>query len=624
VRFVRAGTSETAPWLSATKVNNGYAVVVDATNLTAGTYNAQAVVSGGWPAQDIQVPIALTLGEGLVLPADQLKVIGSESTASTLNGTVPVDVVAGPAVNWTAQSFAPWLILTDNAGATGETLAYRIDPDQLSTLANDGTEVSGGITITPSRSTMSPRTFAVRVSKRLAAVTHVGPYLQPAGSNTRVILRGYGFDSVGNLAARLQFSGGTVTQITRVNDTELIVKTGPLGLGTFPFSFTNALNVTTATAAVKTYMSQTFSATSMPTGGTLRGMFYDAERSSVYLVNQHLESLQRFHFTNQWQLTSLPLPAIVSAGLTQDGSRLMVATSTSSQSRIRQLDPADMTVQLSSKDFDRTIASDWNGTIPTTNDGRSWFALGSGWNDMAYFDATSETMTLVKPTFNTSFYGGPGFAMSRDGERLMILQTGSNWQDMLYMDAADSVVKVNPANLQNNYRMSFSDDASRYLNDNYEVRDRDFALIGRLPSPLPRATGDNADRYVMRSVLSPDGSRVYAVAVLDNFYYQSDPARLYVFDSSTRQPASDVLPTLGYMNIAAQPTCSPLPPNTTCYWNSYITVSPDGNTVFIAGDSNFVVVPVANANLLPVASTPPPGVHKLSRGGFVPWRLTLQ
>jgi hypothetical protein len=78
------------------------------------------------------------------------------------------------------------------------------------------------------------------------------------------------------------------------------------------------------------------------------------------------------------------------------------------------------------------------------------------------------------------------------------------------------------------------------------------------------------------------------------------------------------------MNIAAQPTCSPLPPNTTCYWNSYITVSPDGNTVFIAGDSNFVVVPVANANLLPVASTPPPGVHKLSRGGFVPWRLTLQ
>jgi len=623
VRFVRAGTNEPVPWLSATPVANGYGVVVDATNLSAGTYSAQAFVTGAYPTQEVLVPIALTVGVGLVLPADQLKVIGSESTAATLVGTVPVNVVAGPPVNWTAQSGAPWLTLTDGAGVTGETLAFKVDPDQLGDVPNVGTEFWGGITITPQRPNMSPRTFAVRVVKRLAAVTHVGPYLQPAGRDTRVVLRGSGFDGVGNLAARLHFTGGTVTQITRVNDTELIVNTGPLGLGTFPFSFSNALNVTTDTASLKTYTPQTYPAASFTTGGDLRGMFYDAERASVYLVNQNLESLQRFHFTNQWNLTSLPVPAIVSAGLSQDGSRLLLATSTSSQGRIRQLDAADMNLQISSTDLSTPIATDWNGTIHTTNDGRSWFAVGSGWNDMAYFDASTNAMTIVRPPISTSFYGGPGFGMSRDGERLMILQTGSNWQDMLYMDAVDSVVRVNPANLQNNYRMSFSDDASRYLNYNYEVRDHDFALIGRLPSPLPRASGDNQDHWVLRSVLSPDGSRVYAVAVPNDYPYHSTPARLYVFDSSTRQPASDELPTLGFVNIAAYPACSPLPPNTTCYSNSYITISPDGNTVFVAGSSNLVVVPVSNLNLMHVTRAPPSAAQKIGRGATVPWHLNL-
>ena len=100
----------------------------------------------------------------------------------------------------------------------------------------------------------------MRVSKRLAAVTNVGPYLQPTGRDTRLILRGYGFDAVSNLAARLKFTGGTVSQITRVNDTELVVNTGPLNLGTFTFSFTNALNVPTATASVRTYTPQNFAA----------------------------------------------------------------------------------------------------------------------------------------------------------------------------------------------------------------------------------------------------------------------------------------------------------------------------------------------------------------------------
>ena len=50
VRFVKAGTNDPAPWLSATPVAGGYAITVNATDLVAGTYNAQALVTGAFRA----------------------------------------------------------------------------------------------------------------------------------------------------------------------------------------------------------------------------------------------------------------------------------------------------------------------------------------------------------------------------------------------------------------------------------------------------------------------------------------------------------------------------------------------------------------------------------------------
>lgn len=614
VRFTMPYAEEAVSWLSSTSVTGGHDIVVDATDLTAGTYTAWARVSGAWPTQEIAVPIALTVGPGLVRPADVLEDIESDTTAADLAGTVPIDVAAGPVTNWSATSDASWLVLTDASGATGETLGYRIDEAQLATLGN-GTQHTAHVTVTPQRTTMTPVTFEVHLSKRLAAVTSVGPYLQPAQRDVRVILRGFGFDGIADLGARLQFTGGTVTQVTRVNDTELVVEIGPLPQGSWPFSFTNVLNQPAASASLRTYMPQTFAEAVVPTNGAIRGLFYDAERSSVYAVNVGLESLQQIRFDGaQWQLTSLAVPAILSAGLTQDGTRLLVASSGPGVSRIRQQDAQDMSTQLASTDLSQQIYRGFtniDGVIHSTNDGRSWLTVGTTWNDMAYFDAASEQLTIVRPEVPTSFYSGPWYTASRDGERLIVIQSGSISSDppALYRDAADDEVRINPAGLTFTYRMSLSDDGSRFAYDNHIVRDQDFALVGNIPT----LTGNY---FVVSSVLSPDGSRLYGVAYPPNV--GGGAARVYVFDTSSR-PANGELPVLGHYDLSDYPSC--FDSSGSCNSVVHMAITPDGANLFVAGDLRLLVVPAEGATLTPMSSSG--GMRKPGAGATTPWHLEL-
>jgi hypothetical protein len=625
VTSVRFTTTPATPiWLRSAPTAGGHAITIDATDLTAGTYTGNVFVAGGWPQQELQVPVALTIGPGLQRPADVIKNIESETTVAALTGTTPVNVVAGPPTNWTARVDVPWLRLTDASGATGETLAYELDNPQLGALAN-GAEHVAHVTITPQRATMSPVSYDIHVVKRLAAVTSVGPYIQPASRPTRVLLRGFGFSGVTNLASRLQFTGGTVNSITLVNDTEIVVNTGALPVGFFPFSFTNALNYPVSSARLRTFTPTQQGAAVVPTGGYLRGLLYDAERESVYAINVELESLQRFRRGAQWQLSSVSVPAILSAGLTQDGSRVLVASSTPSTSRIRQLDAADMNIELASTDISQQLYRGFTyltGVIPTTNDGRSWFAVGDTFNDLSYFDAATKVLTIVRPPIPTNFYSGPWFAISRDGERLVIPQGSSGaFPPGLYMDAVDSVLRVNPAGLGLTYRMSLSDDGDRFVYDSYEVRDRYFALVGRVGT-LPRVTGE-PQYYPIATQLSPDGARLYVASFPDSLPYLGYPARVFVLDSSTRQQTAADLPVLGYVNLSAYPWCNDWQTNPNCDRVAHTAISPDGNNLYIAGNVNFVVVPTGGA-LMPISKAAPPAVRKQGRTATTPWHLDIR
>lgn len=179
--------------------------------------------------------------------------------------------------------------------------------------------------------------------------------------------------------------------------------------------------------------------------------------------------------------------------------------------------------------------------------------------------------------------------MSRDGERMIIVQSGSisPAPSMLYRDSTDGVFKFNPAGLTFSYGLSLSDDGNRLALDSYEVRDGNFGVVGRLAMP-------DGNYSARTTVVSPDGNRTYVLTYPYEATYAEVPTlgpRVYVFDSSSTPTGSLYLPVLGYFDVKDYPSCH-IYEYTTCSDSPRLTISPDGNTLFMVGNRKFMVVPV--------------------------------
>ncbi|MBA4178506.1 MAG: hypothetical protein C0505_18395, partial [Leptothrix sp. (in: Bacteria)] len=583
-------------WLQLSDRADGVDVRASAASLGRGNYAATLVFTPELPATVLRVPVALTVGAGLAAPAARTLSVDAESTAATLQATVPVLVAEGAAQAWTAQSSQPWLQLSVDSGTTGDSLAFRVEAAAVAAMDNFG-EQRATVTIRSALAHVSPVSFDITLAKRLPEVQHIGPYLAISGRTAALTLRGRGFAGIADIAARLQAGGLSVGGLTRVSDTEVRLSIDPPGAGTLALGFTNALGLAGASATLQVVSPQTHAYAAVPTGGAKRAVVYDAQRRAVYAVNVQNEVLNRFRFDGSaWVLDAASVPAILDAGLGPDGTSLIV---TSTPGRIWLLDPVSLATSFTldvPAGLARNLTYSGYG-ISTTSDGRSWLPTGSGgWNELGVFDHRTRSFgpRPSQPNFRPSFYSGPWSMISRDGNRMLVVQSGglSPAPVSLVFDTSSNRLVDNPAGLTYFYEGSLSDDGGRVLIDGYEVRDRDFGLVGRVTLPA------TPSRVRMGSVLSPDGRRAY-VLVYEEAAFGSAPTSLrpkvLVYDSSTADPVTSNLPLVGEIELADYPSCRAFNGGADCVTAVRSTISPDGSTLFFVGDRNLVVVPVPSA-----------------------------
>ncbi|MDP9877518.1 hypothetical protein J2W25_001824 [Variovorax boronicumulans] len=325
--------------------------------------------------------------------------------------------------------------------------------------------------------------------------------------------------------------------------------------------------------------------------GVPRTVAYDALRNAIYasyptpFIGPGISAVARFRMAGStWTGSTLSIPGLYDIALPADAS---VLATTDSNNLVSLIDPSSFTVKSTHLLADG-IGHQGSMTetgIAFTNDGKLWLSTGSGydWHGLGYFD--TRTMKFGASTACSSCYGGPFFAVSGDGSRLMVTQSASMSPrpPMLYMDTADGVFRTTP--LADDFfvsNTSLSANGDRFLLAGYTVYDRNFGTVGSVPQPV------DGTRAIQ---ISPDGRRLYVLSYAVNPGDSALPL-VEVYDTSAKAGTQLRLPKVGSFNLADVPGCKTSDYPYFCL-HPLMRVTPDGNNLVVLGDLKLIVAPIS-------------------------------
>ena len=580
-----------AGWLKLRTGSDGDLLAsADASALAKGNYTATITLTGTYPSVPVLLPVSLTVGDALAVPAAQNLLISAETSAAQLVGTIPVASNGASALTWTATSSTPWLRLTRSAGDLGTPIAFQIDT--AAALALPGyTDAQAKVTINAqtANGTLAPVSASVTLRLELPEVHFTGPGTLLAGQPNEVFVRGRGFDRISDVASRLSVNGTTATSITRLSATAIKLQLPALAAGTRTVTLSNALGASTSASTLQVVAPQAHSAATLVTGGAPYAVLHDGLRRQVFVANQTLSTVQRWREqAGRWTADSLAVANLADIGLSPDGAWLLA---TERSGRLHLVDPVHLTISASYSASGPFYPAPTTGHgLAVTNDGKVWLAVGTGQNQMVGFDLRSRLFSLQQPAgLPALFEGGPWFEVSRNGERKITVPSASSdvASGLLYDDASAGVWRLNPAGLGYFYYSynGLDDSGSRFLRLG-TVYDSSFKRIGQVALPDAGWT-DNA------GVLSPDGQRLYVYAQGPDWFSPgaSTLPRIYVFDTSGAAGAATLLPLLGSWTLQDSPTCHQATGADDCQ-RPAMNISADGRTLLVAGSVKLLVVPV--------------------------------
>lgn len=582
IEYDQTNSGLTQRWLTVVPTDTGSLVNVSGMGLSRGSYSARLKFTH--PSTDTQqsVWVAFTVGQNIVRPADQsIKLLNSSSPAD-LQGRFSIALSTGPAEAWTATSAVPWLKLERTSGFTGEQLGYTIDASALSALPSFS-DIKGAITVTPVNQAIAPVSFNVILRKELAELRYAGPYALTSGHAATIHLRGQGFNGVPDIIPYLKIPGVAASSATRLNDGQIKLELPALQAGTYTLVLANNLDVPTHAVKLNVVDPVDYGYAAILREGMPIAVMYDPVRKAIFTGNLNAGELYKYTFeSGSWVAKMISVLGLNNFGVGPDGDTLLTVSYVSSL-RLWSADTMENTFELGG------WTSNYNGYgrlgngVPATNDGRSWVGRRA-------FDHWTRT--------DVSNVSGVGSVSSVDGSGERLWGSSGyygNPQWAYYMDATDGVVHVNPPMDYVSDPLFVSANGERVLVGVSELRDRDFKFLGVLAR-------QEANYQLMSAALSPDGKRAYVLAfpVFDymsthNPAYDTALPRIYVMDSSARPSVGNALPTVASFDISDYPTPCTLEFRCAESYESKMTMSPDGRTLFIAGGKRLIVAPVSMA-----------------------------
>ena len=394
-------------------------------------------------------------------------------------------------------------------------------------------------------------------------VTEVAPKAAVAGNSATVVIRGAGFG--GFTIQGVNFGTTPATSIEITNATEIRAIHPALTAGNYPVtidvpSHTGPIT-STATLVVVDPVVHTAQALAWPSVVTaVNALEYDALRGAVIAATDaNGGQLVRYAYTGAaWQAPmTAAIPTLRDATLSTDGSQVLAISSTAVvpvNSTTLAVGSAIAAPSLPENSFLKSIA------VLNTNLALITTGIAESTATPIYtFNPRTQELLQQANTFNNATARA-----SANGSTIGLIQGDPSLTSppvFVIANATTGGFSTTPISLnQNAIPPAFDRSATRFLLNGNRVFDATAALLGTLPDTTAAV------------VLKPDGTRVYTFDTAAN--------GILVYDISETKSGEAYTALAAAVPLIADPGDS-----------IKMTISPDANTLFIAGANQLVVQP---------------------------------
>lgn len=573
-----------SPWLklSPASGSGGANVVVtaDASAQPRGTFSATVTVtdddSGG--TRTFQATLNNRAARLLVSPSTATFNLNIATTLSDLTQSLLVTdelggTAASEAVTWSTQSVdAPWLQWAPGGGTSSpsangslslkKTEIEKLVPGQYTatvTLSYTSADGSGGTLQLP-----------VTLNYNMAYVTFVGSYIGLANTPGSMYVRGSKFAAAGGTVT-VSIGSTDISGLAPDGDTQVRVNYPALAAGRYPVSIKNQAGILATNAELVILNPPSIAYHAITATSVRQRLVYDAERTTLYGVNLPDQEIEIYRLSNGTWSAGSPyvLPNLTDIALTPNGRSLIVLTQQELYELALPMGTSTAQPRVANPD---SFCGQYLDSLAMANDGRAFVISDlfgcSGYTPSYLYDITTHTLGS-NPYFAGWLYDGivDGAA---DGSKLFAGIRGiSPVQPVKTFNALDDSIIDNNNVTYNLDAVTVSGNASRVILENVDVYSGSMTLLGHLP-----AGGGKV-------LASRDSSRAYV--------YRDDGGtpRLNIYDLNGALGAGAIYPLLKTVNLTDSPNSA-----SQNYFSISMAEAPDGNTVFVSGDSRIVVQPV--------------------------------